>query len=152
LGFFDSELSEEYSADDLVHSDKNEFIQQIESGSEVENVIEAKEEITDEDSSEDSSEEDRYYADKAEKHCRNCNSTFESENELHQQLRFEIACIIWIVWIIRHFFAGSAYEAVIYMDHSSAIDIAKPKHSDVVQFRQAQSTLVRAGKESNVAA
>jgi hypothetical protein len=94
LGFFDSELSEEYSADDLVHSDKDKFIQQMENGSEVENVIEAKKEITDENSSKDSSEKDRYYADKTEKHCRNCNSTFESENKLHQQLRFEIACII----------------------------------------------------------
>jgi hypothetical protein len=129
----------------------------MESGSETENVIEAKKEITDEDpsedsskededvieakeeitdkNSEDSSEEDRYCVDKAGKHCRNCNSTFGLGNKLHQHLRFEIACIIWIVWTIRHFFAGSAYEAVIYIDHSSAIDIAKPKHPDVIQFR-----------------
>jgi hypothetical protein len=106
LDFFDPELSEKYGADDLVHSGKNEFIQQMESGSETEDVIEAKkeitdedpsedsskededvieakEEITDEDSSEDSSEEDRYCADKAGKHCRNCNSTFELGNKLH---------------------------------------------------------------------
>jgi hypothetical protein len=55
----------------------------MESGSEVEDVIEAKEEITDENSSKDSSEEDRYCADKTGKHCRNCNSTFESENKLY---------------------------------------------------------------------
>jgi hypothetical protein len=97
LDFFDLKLSKEYNINDLIHSDKNEFIQQIESGSEIEDVIEIKEEIIDKDSSENSSEEDRYYADKAGKHCRNCNSTFGSENELHQHLRFEIACIIWIV-------------------------------------------------------
>jgi hypothetical protein len=28
-----------------------------------------------------------YHADKAGKHCRNCNSTFESGNKLHQHLR-----------------------------------------------------------------
>jgi hypothetical protein len=55
----------------------------MESGSEVENVIEAKEEIINEDFSEDFSEEDRYYADKAEKYCRNCNSIFGSENEFY---------------------------------------------------------------------
>jgi hypothetical protein len=102
--------------------------------------------ITDENFSEVSSEEDRYCADKIGKHYRNCNSIFGSGNKLHQYLRFEIAYIIWIVWTIRHFFAGFVYETVIYMDHSSAIDIAKSKYSDVIQ-----STLVRAGKESNVA-
>jgi hypothetical protein len=55
----------------------------MENGSEIEDVIEIKEEITDENSSEDSSEKDRYYVDKTEKHCRNCNSTFELENEFH---------------------------------------------------------------------
>jgi hypothetical protein len=55
----------------------------MESGSEIENVIEIKEKITDKNFSEDSSEEDKYYADKTGKHCRNCNSTFGSENELY---------------------------------------------------------------------
>jgi hypothetical protein len=64
---------------------------------EAENVIEIKKEIIDEDISEDFSEENRYYADKIGKHCRNCNSIFGSENKLYQYLRFEIACIIWIV-------------------------------------------------------
>jgi hypothetical protein len=69
----------------------------MESGSEAEDIIEIKKEITDENSSEDFSEEDRYCADKIGKYYRNCNSIFESENKLHQYLRFEIACIIWIV-------------------------------------------------------
>jgi hypothetical protein len=94
LDFFDLKLSKEYNINDLIHSDKNEFIQQIESGSEIEDVIETKEKIIDEHLSEDSSEEDRYYAYKVGKHCRNCNSIFESENKLHQYLRLEIACII----------------------------------------------------------
>jgi hypothetical protein len=66
----------------------------MKSGSEAENVIEAKKEITDENSSKNSSEEDKYCVDKAGKYYRNCNSTFGSENKLHQYLRFEIACII----------------------------------------------------------
>jgi hypothetical protein len=53
----------------------------MKSGSEAENVIEAKKEITDENSSENSSKENRYCADKAGKHCRNCNSTNGSETE-----------------------------------------------------------------------
>jgi hypothetical protein len=40
----------------------------MKNGSEIENVIEAKKEITDENSSEDSSEENRYYANKTGKH------------------------------------------------------------------------------------
>jgi hypothetical protein len=83
LNFFDSELSEKYSADNLIYSNKNKFIQQIENESEIEDVIEAKKEIIDEDFSEDFSEEDRYYADKIEKYCKNCNSIFESENKFH---------------------------------------------------------------------
>jgi hypothetical protein len=59
-----------------------------------ENVIEVKKEITDENSSKDSFEEDRYCVDKIGKHCRNCNSIFESENKLYQHLRFGIAYII----------------------------------------------------------
>jgi hypothetical protein len=55
----------------------------MESESEVEDVIEVKEEITDEDFSEDFSEKDRYYANKVEKYCRNCNSIFGSENEFY---------------------------------------------------------------------
>jgi hypothetical protein len=55
----------------------------MENESEIENVIEAKEEITDEDFSENFSEEDRYYVDKAEKYCRNCNLIFELENKLY---------------------------------------------------------------------
>jgi hypothetical protein len=91
----------------------------MESGSETEDVIEAKKKITDENPSEDSSEEDenvieakeeitdknsensfekdRYYVNKAGKYCRNCNSIFGLRNKLHQHLRFEIVCIIWIV-------------------------------------------------------
>jgi hypothetical protein len=66
----------------------------MENGSEAENVIEIKKEIIDENPSENSFEEDRYYADKIGKYCKNCNSIFGSENKLHQYLRFEIACII----------------------------------------------------------
>jgi hypothetical protein len=55
----------------------------MESGSETENVIEAKKEITDENSSKNFSEEDRYCADKIEKYCRNYNSIFGSKNKLH---------------------------------------------------------------------
>jgi hypothetical protein len=55
----------------------------MESGSETENVIEAKKKITDENLSEDSSEENKYYADKIKKYCKNCNSTFGSENKFH---------------------------------------------------------------------
>jgi hypothetical protein len=69
----------------------------MKNGSEIEDVIEIKEEITDENFSEDFSEENKYYADKAGKYCRNCNLIFGSENKFHQHLRFEIACIIWIV-------------------------------------------------------
>jgi hypothetical protein len=69
----------------------------MENGSETENVIEIKKKITDKDPSENSFEKDRYYVDKTEKYCRNCNLIFESENKLHQYLRFEIAYIIWIV-------------------------------------------------------
>jgi hypothetical protein len=66
----------------------------MKSGSETKNIIEAKKKIIDENFSENSSEKDRYCADKTGKHCRNYNSTFESENKLHQHLQFEIACII----------------------------------------------------------
>jgi hypothetical protein len=69
----------------------------MESGSGAENVTEIKKKITDENPSENSSEKNRYYADKIGKHCKNCNSTFGSENKFYQHLRFEIACIIWIV-------------------------------------------------------
>jgi hypothetical protein len=69
----------------------------MESESEIENVIEVKKEITDENPSEDFSEENKYYADKIGKHCRNCNLIFGLENKLYQHLRFEIANIIWIV-------------------------------------------------------
>jgi hypothetical protein len=55
----------------------------MKSGSEIENVIEIKKEITDENSSEDFSEEDRYCADKTGKYCKNCNLIFESENKFH---------------------------------------------------------------------
>jgi hypothetical protein len=50
---------------------------------EIENVIEAKEKITDENFSKNFFEEDRYYVNKIEKHCRNCNSIFGSENKLY---------------------------------------------------------------------
>jgi hypothetical protein len=83
LDFFDPELSEKYSTDNLIYSGKNELIQQIESRLEVENVIEIKKEIIDENFSEDSSEENRYYADKIGKYYRNCNSIFGSENKLY---------------------------------------------------------------------
>jgi hypothetical protein len=69
----------------------------MESGLEIENVIEVKEKIIDENFSKNFFEEDRYCADKIGKYYRNCNSIFESENKLHQYLRFEIACIIWII-------------------------------------------------------
>jgi hypothetical protein len=55
----------------------------MESGSEIENVIEIKKEIINEDFSEDFFEEDRYYADKIEKYYRNCNLIFGSENEFY---------------------------------------------------------------------
>jgi hypothetical protein len=56
----------------------------MESGSEIEDVIEVKEEITNEDFSENFSEKDRYYVNKTEKYCRNCNSIFGSENKFYQ--------------------------------------------------------------------
>jgi hypothetical protein len=50
-----------------------------ENGSEIENVIEINEIIADE----NSSEINKYHANKAGKHYRNCNSIFKSENKLH---------------------------------------------------------------------
>jgi hypothetical protein len=55
----------------------------MENGSEVEDVIEIKEKIIDEDFSENFSEENRYYANKIGKYCRNCNSIFGSENKFY---------------------------------------------------------------------
>jgi hypothetical protein len=66
----------------------------MKNGSEIENVIEAKKNFFDKISSEDFFEKDKYYADKAGKYCRNCNSIFGLENKLHQHLQFEIARII----------------------------------------------------------
>jgi hypothetical protein len=83
LDFFDPELSEKYSINKFIYSDKNKLIQQIESGSEIEDVIETKEKITDENPSKNFSEKDRYYADKIGKYCRNCNLIFELKNKLH---------------------------------------------------------------------
>jgi hypothetical protein len=54
-----------------------------EGGSEIENINKINEDVA----NKNSSEIDGYYADKAGKHCRNCNSIFESENKLHQYLR-----------------------------------------------------------------
>jgi hypothetical protein len=47
------------------------------------------------------------------------------------------------------FFAGSAYEAVIYMNHSSAIDIAKQNIPTSFNSDKFNLRLVRAGLESN---
>jgi hypothetical protein len=54
-----------------------------ENESKIENVIEINENIADENSSEIGG----YYADKAGKYYRNCNSIFGLENKLHQYLR-----------------------------------------------------------------
>jgi hypothetical protein len=55
----------------------------MKNGSEIENVIEAKEKIFDENFSENFFEEDRYCANKIGKYCRNCNLIFGSENKLY---------------------------------------------------------------------